>query len=159
MALLIANSVLVLVALLLARLRGGRDEAIGAAAILAMVAVEIAGHALLPRRLLSTDPVALAADAIGLVAFFYLAMTTRKLWPLWAASFQILGLLSHLVRTLDLKADVLTYWTMKTAPGTGTVICLLLGSILHVRNSRFPGSWKDHTSMFPSRPVAGSSSG
>jgi hypothetical protein len=54
----------------------------------------------------------LAVDAAFLVLLLWLAMRSGRFWPLFAAAFQLLGVLTHIASALD---STLGGWTYLTA--------------------------------------------
>ena len=76
-------------------LRGGQDERIAAVALLIG---SLATKALYSHQGLQTEYGVLAID-IGLLAVLtWLALLTKRYWPIFAASFQLLAVVIHLAR-------------------------------------------------------------
>ncbi|HYD23470.1 MAG TPA: hypothetical protein VEB68_01645 [Croceibacterium sp.] len=135
---LIAVSTLILagVAVFLALRWGGRPEHWGARVIVAMILLTYAGHAFFPRLFRSVDPVALAVDIVGLIGFTAIGLTYRRVWPLWAASLQLLSSGAHFVRALSIPIEGRAYFWMKTSPTWIVMVLLIAGTLAHQQRVR-----------------------
>jgi len=79
-------------------LRGDREEQLAAGGLLMSWAVTIA---LRDRSWVGTQWSAFAADTCLLVLLTAIALRSRHFWPLAAAAFQLLCVLTHLARMVD----------------------------------------------------------
>lgn len=110
---------------------GGPTERAGAAILLAMVLLTYGGYAFLSPVFQNVDPLALAVDLVGLSGFCWLGVTSRKLWPLWAASLQLLSTGAHVIRALEIPVRAPVYYWMKGMPTLGVIVLLILVTWLH----------------------------
>lgn len=149
----IAFFLLLLVSVPLALWKGGAPERGGALVILAMIAAQIVGIALLPSDFTNVDPGPLLTDLIGAVGFGYLAIQALRIWPLWAASLQLLALSAHFARWASIKTPAVVYALMRGGPTFLVLLALLVGTVLHVRRCRKHGSdrsWQDWSRILAS---------
>jgi hypothetical protein len=113
---------------------GGTPERAGAAVLAAMVAVTLVGYLLLSSPIFRTvDPVGLSVDLIGLIGFSWIGIVSRRLWPLWAGSLQLLSTGAHFVRALEIPVRPAVYYWMKGVPTLGVIVLLALGTWAHWR--------------------------
>jgi hypothetical protein len=113
--------------------RGGRPERLTALASL--------GAWLLSRLVFNyrdwVDPqwAVLAVDVAFLIALTTLAVTTDRTWALFAAAFQLLGVIIHLAITLDHGIRALAYVRGLVIWSYLVLIALGVGTWLHARRS------------------------
>ncbi|WP_156135421.1 hypothetical protein [Novosphingobium malaysiense] len=120
--------------------KGGTPERFGAAAILFMWGLQSVGDRILPSGWTSVDTFSFLSDVTGFLAFGYLALEARRIWPLWATSLQILSLSAHFARWADITIHPMVYAVMRGAPTFGALIAILLGVLFHLRRLRRDGS-------------------
>ncbi|RAK57384.1 hypothetical protein [Phenylobacterium deserti] len=107
-------------------LRGGLEERLAAGALMLSLALSI----------IFRDPTysglqwgAFAGDLVLLGVLLFLVLRSARFWPIWAAGFQLLGVLTHLGRVLDPKvqpwayasAQVIWTWALTVAVGVGVL--------------------------------------
>ena len=131
---LIALSVTFATVVVLYALRfGDRVEQLGAKVIAAMYAVGLLGRMQQVSVFHELDPVAFTEDLIGFAGFALLGIYSKRVWPLWAAAFQLLSVGAHFVRMLDLDVRPIVYAWMKSGPTWAVVLLLLVGTLGHRR--------------------------
>ena len=116
--------------------RGGQPEQIGAAIFAVMLAVDIAGHRFAPFIYKEIDPISVGVDLIGLIGFSWLGIVSGRLWPLWAASLQLLSTGAHFVRALAIPVRPPVYYWMKSVPTMAIILLLIVGTWAHRRRLR-----------------------
>ena len=121
------------VSITLAGWRGGSPEKWGAASLVAMTALQVAGTAAIGWRLGAIDWVALTVDLVGFAAFTAIALFARRVWPLWASALQLFSLTTHFVRASIFFIHPIVYWLMKSAPTFGICLILIAATYLHRR--------------------------
>ncbi len=136
MAIAIASLVITLAAIAFAWRCGGRPERQGAVILGVMFAISALGHAFAPLIYKSVDPIGVVVDLIGLVGFGWLGFVSRRLWPLWAGSLQLLSTGAHFVRALHIPVRAPVYYWMKSVPTIAVVLLLIFGTWAHVRRER-----------------------
>jgi hypothetical protein len=137
---------LLIVSVSLALFKGGKPERTGALIILAMTALQFGSRALGPAVYRSVDQASVIVDLFGVISFGILAIYAMRVWPIWAASLQLLSLTSHFTREVSAREQPLVYVAMKSGPTFVVLMVLLLGTIFHLRRMRRWGddpAWKD----------------
>lgn len=114
----------------LAMVRGGRPERIGAvlyigAAILTLV-WRTQGH----QRWVRIESGVLVIDALLLAAMLVLALRSDRWWPMIATAFLTLSMLAHLAKAMDPNFSRLAYALMAGASSYPVVVTLLVALIL-----------------------------
>lgn len=127
---------LLFASIVVALAKGGHPEKWGAATLIIMLAVQVAGRTVFGVRYDQLDPVSLTVDSIGFASFTAIALYARRIWPLWASALQLFSLTTHFVRVLDNQVHQTVYWLMKSAPTFGVCMMLIAASILHRRRVR-----------------------
>lgn len=143
---LVAFFGLLVLSVSLALAKGGKPEQIGALIILAMTALQFGSLAFYPSVYRSVDLASVVVDLFGLVTFGTLAIYAMRVWPIWAASLQILSLVSHFTRQVDSAERPLVYVVMKSGPTFVVLLALLFGTTFHLLRTRRMGTdpaWKD----------------
>lgn len=136
---------LLFASIIVALTKGGLPEKWGAATLITMLAVQVAGRTVVGVHYDQLDPVTLTVDVIGFASFTAIALYARRIWPLWASALQLFSLTTHFVRVLDSQVHQAVYWLMKSAPTFGICMMLIAASILHQRRLRktmSDPSWK-----------------
>jgi len=105
---------------------GRRDERIAAAALFVgwLLTVAVYSH-----RGLQTEWGILAVDAAVMAVLTWVALTTRRYWPIFAASFQLLAVIIHLARVVDpslggwayITAEIIFGYWLAGAIGVGVL--------------------------------------
>lgn len=138
--------IVLVLTLTLALWKGDRPERLGAAIFLSMVILQYSSRLFEPRVFEHVDLASVVVDLYALVSFGVLAVYSTRIWPLWAASLQLLSLISHFVREVDAVIEPLVYAVMKSGPTFVAVVALLMGTLLQMRRGRVGGAdvpWKD----------------
>lgn len=84
-----------------ALLRGRKDERLAAAVFIAATATSVMGHLVTDVRYYSLDISDVVIDSLVLVALVAIALTSDRFWPLWAAGFQLVGSMAHVLKMVD----------------------------------------------------------
>jgi hypothetical protein len=138
--------IVLVLSLTLALWKGNKPERFGAAIFLSMVALQYASRLFEPRVYAHVDLASVVVDLYALVSFGALAVYSTRIWPIWAASLQLLSLISHFVREVDAGVEPLVYAMMKSGPTFFALTALLLGTLLRIHRSRMGQPdvpWKD----------------
>lgn len=131
---------LLLIALGYAARKGGGPERWMAAILLAMLLADKALHLFVPVRYVTVDLGHFAIDLFGAAATCLLALRARRFWPLVAAALQLLPLLAHSSRAIDLAMHPAAYMTMQVAASWLLPPLLVLATWRHQRRLRLNGS-------------------
>jgi hypothetical protein len=136
MSVAILSQLLALFAVGVAFIFGEKSARRGAFVILIMIIFANVGMIFLNRRFDFVDPVAFIDDLIGLIGFSYIGITGKRIWPLWAASFQLLSVGAHFVRALAIPVRPIVYAWMKSGPTWAVLILLIVGTFANYRQRR-----------------------
>ena len=131
--------------LALALWKGGAPERYGALVIIAMALFQRVAILFVPSHFVSVDPASLVSDAIGTVGFGILAVQARRVWPIWAASLQLLSLTAHFARWAAIGVPPFVYALMRGTPTFVVLAALVLGTALHrvrIRRHGKDPSWQ-----------------
>jgi len=106
--------------------KGGRDERIAATGLMVgwLISKAVYSH-----HGLQTEWGVLAADTVLLGLLVWLALTSSRYWPMFAAAFQFLAVIIHLARIADrslggwayISAEILFGYMLAAAIGVGVV--------------------------------------
>ncbi len=129
MTLVMLNLLLALSAVVIAYRFGGPPEQQGAKLISTMLVINYLGMLVFTKRFETVDPVASLVDTLGFLGFAFIGIYSKRVWPLWASSFQLLSVGAHFVRALELPVRPIVYAWMKSAP-TWAVLLLLIGGTM-----------------------------
>jgi hypothetical protein len=129
MALVMLNLLLALSAAVFAYRFGGEPEQQGAKIVVAMLAINYLGMLGFSKRYATVDPISLMVDILGFLGFAAIGINSKRVWPLWASSFQLLSVGAHFIRAVELPIRPIVYAWMKSAP-TWAVLLLLIGGTL-----------------------------
>lgn len=141
----LAFLLLIIVTVLLTAWKGGAPERLGAAVLVAMVVMSKISTAIDQRAYVQVDSTALVQDIFAVVCFGVLAIYSRRVWPIWATSLQLLSFFSHLARAVQLDLPPLAYALMKTLPTFFATVVVMTGTLAHwkrMRENQFVSDWK-----------------
>ncbi len=137
---------LLLAATTYAMRKGGGPERAMAIILIAMLAADRLLHLTMPPRFKALDPGHLAIDIAAAAATLLLALAAHRFWPLIAAALQMLPLLAHVSRTVDVSVHPIAYLSMQVAASWLLPPLLVLGTWRHRKRLQFYGSdrsWRD----------------
>jgi len=92
----------------IAMVRGGRYERLASGAMLAAWALTMVVYRAGFRE---TEWGILLVDLAALAAFVWIALKSSRYWPLLAAGFQLLAIVTHMARTVDHQVGAWAYLT------------------------------------------------
>lgn len=115
---------------------GAAPERRGAATLLIVLLLSMVRTQLVGFNIGGLDWTGLAIDTFAFLIFSRVAIHAWRVWPIWAASLQLLAVFSHAVRVLEIDMDPLAYGIMRSGPTYFVAITLLIGTISHRRLMR-----------------------
>lgn len=131
---------LLLVALVYAFRKGGGPERAMATILLAMATADQLLHLFVPARFVTLDTGHLTIDIAAAAATLVLALVAYRFWPMLAASLQMLPLLAHFSRAVDISVDPAAYLTMQVAASWPLPPLLILATWRHQARMRKNGN-------------------
>ena len=104
--------------------------------MLAMVLISLLGHRLASYQYHKIDALNALLDVAGLVGFCTIALFARRIWPLWVSSLQLIAVLAHVARAVDIHIHPVAYAVMNWGPSDLIPVLLILGSTNQWRMKR-----------------------
>lgn len=106
--------------------KGDQPERFGATALLVAWIATLAAHR--DTQLDTVHYPVMAIDAALLLVLIGLSWKVDRAWPLWAAGFQLITVLVHVVTMVDLRIHSIAYLSALTISSYGLLICLGVGT-------------------------------
>jgi hypothetical protein len=131
---------ILLATLLYALKKGGGPERAMALILIAMLLADQFLHLFIPPRFNGVDMGHLLIDLLAAAATFGLAMTAHRFWPMPAAVLQILPLMAHMGKAIDLSVHPVAYLTMQVAAAWVLPPLLALATWRHQMRLRTSGT-------------------
>lgn len=85
------------------------------------------------------QPGLFALDVIMLLVFGGLAWKLRRTWPIWAASLQLIIVMSHLVILFDLRGGMMSFYTILNLASYGILVAIGFGAFWAWQERRAAG--------------------
>lgn len=133
---------------------GGGPERVCGTILLAMPFAEIVYHGVLGLQttLSHTDVGHTVLEIVVTIPFLAVALTANRTYPLWLVSFQLVAVLSHVVRNFVPTAGGAAYMIMTIAPSYAMIATLAAGLLAHRLRTRRHGAYRSwRTSSVPLR--------
>lgn len=109
---------------------GGQPERLVAVTLLGMLFLDPLLHRLFMAAR-SFDPTHLVLDTLALTAFVIVALNANRLWTLWLSALQLITLMSHAMRLLDVNIHPAVYLAMQVVWSYPALILLVIGTSNH----------------------------
>lgn len=125
---------------------GASPERQGAALLLIVALMGLIRIELIGLDINRLDFIGLFIDLAAFLMICRIALHAWRVWPIWAASLQLLAVFAHVVRVLEIDIDPLAYGMMRTGPTYFVAITILVGTISNLRLTRVGASrpcWRD----------------
>lgn len=136
--------------------KGGGPERAMALILIAMVAADQMLHLIVPVTFTTLDKGHLAIDLAAAAATLALALAAHRFWPLAAAALQILPLLAHFSRAIDVALHPIAYLTMQVSASWLLPPLLMFATWRHGRRLQacgsdrsWRGSWRSSSPRMP----------
>ncbi|MFC5345215.1 hypothetical protein ACETK8_16160 [Brevundimonas staleyi] len=88
---------------------------------------------------LSWQPGLFALDVLMLLVLGGLAWKFRRTWPIWAASLQLVIVMSHIVALFDLRGGMMSFYTVVNLAAYGVLIAIGIGTFWAWQERRAAG--------------------
>ncbi|MGV3511260.1 MAG: hypothetical protein ACO1OX_04565 [Novosphingobium sp.] len=122
--------------------KGGEPERLVATILLATVLLDLLNHAAFGMpAFFSVDPGHLVIDGWAMIALLWVALRANRGWPMWACSAQIIVVLAHMSKLIDLSLVRYGYFVMTQMPILIQAVALLAGTIAHFRREERIGRY------------------
>ena len=86
------------------------------------------------------QPGMFALDVVMLLVLGGLAWKFHRNWPIWAASLQLIIVMSHLVILFDMRTGIMSFYTIVNLAGYGILIAIGLGTFWAWQERRAAGT-------------------
>ena len=133
--------VIFIVAILGSAWKGGEVERAAAALFLYGLWVQLTAHLITKPKFLEVDEISLLVDTIYVGSLVWIALFANRVWPFWAAAFQMWSFVFHLPRGLLPYLGETTYAYLKSGPTGLALVALCFGLMAHIarqsRNGRY----------------------
>ncbi|PJG47467.1 MULTISPECIES: hypothetical protein [Sphingobium] len=116
-------------------LQGGWVGKAGAVLVIAATVATYVGMGL-PHPFGGLNLAVFGGDLLLFAGFLYLALASRRWWPIWAAALQFNGVCSHLVAWVAPKLVADVYYNMTTAWGVPILVVMAVGVAMDQRAAR-----------------------
>ena len=85
------------------------------------------------------QPGLFALDVVMLLVLGGLAWKFKRSWPIWAASLQLIIVMSHLVILFDMRAGIMAFYTILNMASYGVLVAIGLGTFWAWQERRAQG--------------------
>lgn len=122
--------------------RGGEPERLVAVILLAVGVLDVLNHTVFGMpAFFSVDPGHLVIDGWAMLSLLWVALRANRGWPMWACSAQIIVVLAHMSKLIDLSLVRYGYFVMTQLPIFIQSAALLAGTVAHIRRERRIGRY------------------
>lgn len=87
----------------------------------------------------SWQPGMFALDVLMLLVLGGLAWKYKRTWPIWAASLQLIIVMSHLVVLFDVRTGIMAFYTIVNLASYGVLVAIGLGTFWAWQERRAAG--------------------
>lgn len=133
--------------------KGGEPERLVTTILIATVLLDLLNHAVFGMpAFFSVDPGHLVIDSWAMIALLWVALRANRGWPMWVCSAQIIVVLAHMSKLIDLSLVRYGYFVMTQMPIFIQAAALLVGTIAHLRREERIGHYHAWRLPYPGPP-------
>ncbi len=126
--------------------KGGEPERLVAAVLASTTLLDVVNHAMFGEPVFfAVDPGHLVIDSWAMIALLWIALRANRGWPMLVSAAQIIVVLGHVSKIIELSLVRYGYFAMTQMPLNIQLVALLLGTLAHVRREELIGryhSWR-----------------
>lgn len=126
--------------------KGGEPERLVAAVLAATTLLDVANHAMFGEPVFfAVNPGHVVIDAWAMIALLWIALRANRGWPMLVSAAQIIVVLGHVSKIIELSLVRYGYFAMTQMPLNIQITALLLGTVAHSRREELIGryhSWR-----------------
>lgn len=128
--------------MLFALRKGEEPERLVASILITATLLDIGNHALLGNpEFFSLNPGHLVIDVWTLIALMWVSLRANRGWPMWVTSAQLIVIMAHAAKLIDLSLVRYGYFAMTQLPVSIQIAGLLAGTIAHTRRTERVGRY------------------
>lgn len=128
--------------LVLAFRKGGDPEKLVAAVLASTAVLDLGNHAVFGKTaFFSVNPGHVVIDTWAMITLMWVGLRANRGWPLWVSAAQIIVVLGHLAKIVDLSLVRYGYFAMTQMPLNIQAIALLIGTVAHLRREELIGRY------------------
>ncbi len=133
---------LLCVSALFAARKGDEPEWTVAIILLAALAFDCANHLLFgDPTWFEVNPGHFVIDLWMLLTLTWVALKANRGWPLWVSATQLIVMLAHFAKLIEVDEARLSYWVMMQMPAVLQVIILIIGTLAHAARRQRVGPY------------------
>lgn len=122
--------------------KGGEPERLVAAVLLASAGLDVINHILFGEpAFYLVNPGHLVIDVWSMIALMWVALRANRAWPMWVSAAQIIVVLGHVSKIVELSLVRYGYYAMTQVPLNVQAAALLIGTIAHMRRQERIGNY------------------
>lgn len=122
--------------------KGGEPERLVALVLVATAGIDLINHAVFGEtEFFAVDPGHLVIDSWAMIVLLSVALRANRGWPMLVSAAQIIVVLGHLSKIVELSLVRYGYFAMIQMPLIIQAIALLLGTVAHVRREEQVGRY------------------
>lgn len=124
---------------------GGGPERAMAAVCLSATILDPVVHIVTPLEYSQMDPGHLVVDLFAFVGFLAISLRAKRFWPLCVTSLQLISLVAHFAKLVDVSIVPRAYFVMQAASSHPLLITIAIGTYCHQLRLKADGtdpSWR-----------------
>jgi hypothetical protein len=142
MAFVWLTRLLLCLAMLFVARKGDEPERLVAITILAMTLLDIANHLLFgDPTWFEVNPGHFVIDTWALLTMTWVALKANRGWPLWITATQLIVVIAHLAKLMEIDEARRSYWLMTEVPYLAQIATLVIGTSAHAARQRRIGKY------------------
>ncbi|WP_372730649.1 hypothetical protein [Novosphingobium sp.] len=127
---------------ILAFRKGGEPERLVAAVLISAAILDVFNHTLFGQPVFFlVNPGHFVIDVWSMVALMWVALRANRAWPMWVSAAQIIVVLGHVSKIVELSLVRYGYYAMTQVPLNVQAVALLAGTVAHVRRQERIGQY------------------
>jgi len=122
--------------------KGDEPERLVAIIFVAMIAFDFVNHLIFgDPTWFEVNPGHFVIDSWALLTLTWVALKANRGWPLWISALQLIAVMAHFAKLLEIDEARRSYWLMTQLPYIIEICTLLIGTFAHVLRLRRIGHY------------------
>ncbi|ABD25685.1 hypothetical protein Saro_1240 [Novosphingobium aromaticivorans DSM 12444] len=132
----------ILAVLAFAARKGGEPERLVALVLISTSVLDVFNHSMFGQpAFFALDPGHVVIDTWAMIALLWVALQANRGWPIWACAAQIIVVLGHVAKIIDLSLVRYGYFAMTQMPMSIQAVAIFGGTLAHVRREERIGRY------------------